>query len=104
MSLNQFPPRYLARHQSGGRLCGLTGNILPWLNELAFAPIDYRLDAPADEWSGDIGCGVQYFSQQGVARLIPMAGISVPKDMPLAERLVQVQKLMAEGSRAPGGF
>ena len=33
------------------------GNITPMLNELAFAPIDYREDAPIDEWSGDAGVG-----------------------------------------------
>jgi len=77
------------------------GNITDWLNELAFAPIDYRDDAPADEWSGDIGCGVQYFSQQGVARLAAKAGLDFKDDMPLPERLVEVQKLMAGGdSRA----
>jgi predicted NBD/HSP70 family sugar kinase len=73
------------------------GNITPWLNELAFVPVDYRDDAPADEWSGDIGCGVQYFSQQAVDRLLPAAGIEVPAAMPVAERLVEVQKLMAQG-------
>ena len=73
------------------------GNITSWLNELAFVPIDYRDDAPADEWSGDIGCGVQYFSQQAVSRLLPAAGIAVTAEMPLAERLVEVQKLMAQG-------
>jgi predicted NBD/HSP70 family sugar kinase len=73
------------------------GHITVWLNELAFVPIDYRDDAPADEWSGDIGCGVQYFSQQGVARLAPKAGMDFPNDMPLAERLVAVQKRMAAG-------
>jgi predicted NBD/HSP70 family sugar kinase len=73
------------------------GNITSWLNELAFVPIDYRDDAPADEWSGDIGCGVQYFSQQAVNRLLPAAGIEVPVDMPIAERLVEVQKLMVRG-------
>jgi predicted NBD/HSP70 family sugar kinase len=73
------------------------GNITPWLNELAFVPVDYRDDAPADEWSGDVGCGVQYFSQQAVNRLLPAAGIEVPAEMPVAERLVAVQKLMAAG-------
>lgn len=73
------------------------GNITPWLNELAFVPVDYRDDAPADEWSGDVGCGVQYFSQQAVDRLLPAAGIEVPAGMPIAERLVEVQKLMARG-------
>jgi len=73
------------------------GNITDWLNELAFVPIDYRDGAPADEWSGDLGCGVQYFSQQGVARLAPLAGIEFPADMKFPERLKGVQKLMEEG-------
>ncbi len=73
------------------------GNITPWLNELAFAPVDFRADAPADEWSGDVGCGVQYFSQQAVARLVPASGIELPADMPFPEQLIEVQKLMAEG-------
>jgi predicted NBD/HSP70 family sugar kinase len=72
-----------------------TGSILPWLNELAFAPVDYRADGPPDEWSGDLGCGVQFFSQQGVARLAPLAGIELPGDMKFAERLIEVQELMA---------
>ena len=75
----------------------LEGNITDWLNELAFAPVDYREDAPADEWSGDIGCGVQYFSQQGIARLAPAAGFDFPADMPFPERLVKVQEAMAAG-------
>ena len=73
------------------------GNITPWLNELAFAPVDYRENAPVDEWSGDLGCGVQYFSQQAVARLVPAAGIDLPADMPFPEQLIEVQKLMAKG-------
>ena len=75
------------------------GNITDWLNELAFAPIDYRENAPVDEWSGDIGCGVQYFSQQGVARLAPLAGIELSEEMPFAERLVKVQDLMVKGDQ-----
>jgi predicted NBD/HSP70 family sugar kinase len=73
------------------------GCITDWLNELAFAPIDYREDAPRDEWSGDGGVGAQYFSQQAVARLMPKAGIDVPSDMPFAQRLLLTQKLMANG-------
>ena len=73
------------------------GNITDWLNELAFVPIDYDDNAPADEWSGDVGCGVQYFSQQGVARLAAKAGIEFDIEVPLPERLVKVQKLMAVG-------
>ncbi len=78
------------------------GRITDWLNELAFAPIDYRDDAPVDEWSGDRGCGVQFFSQQAVARLIPSAGISLPKEMPFAEKLVEVQNLMGKNDPRAG--
>ena len=73
------------------------GTITPWLNELAFAPVDYREDAPVDEWSGDRGVGVQYFSQQAVGRLLAPAGIEFPAEMPLPEKLENVQNLMAAG-------
>lgn len=72
------------------------GNITSSINELAFVPMDYRENGPADEWSGDAGCGVQYFSQQGVARLAPLAGIEFPEGTAFAEQLVEVQRLMAE--------
>jgi len=75
------------------------GCITQWVNELAFVPNDYRPDAPADEWSGDVGCGVQYFSQQAVSRLCGPAGIDLPAKMPLAEKLVAVQGLMEKGDQ-----
>ena len=78
--------------------CDSHGHLTPWLNELAFAPIDYREDAPVDEWSHDIGCGVQYFSQQGVARLAKPAGFDFG-DLPFAEQLVEVQNAMKEGDQ-----
>jgi predicted NBD/HSP70 family sugar kinase len=77
--------------------CDSDGRITGQLNELAFVPVDYRDDAPEDEWSGDVGCGVQYFSQQAVARLAPAAGLEHPDHIPFAERLVDVQKLMERG-------
>ena len=73
------------------------GNITDWLNELAFAPVDYRENAPLDEWSRDGGVGSQYFSQQAVNRLLPAAGIELDSGMPLAEKLAATQKLMAAG-------
>jgi predicted NBD/HSP70 family sugar kinase len=73
------------------------GEITQWLNELAFAPVDYRTGAPTDEWSGDSGCGVQYFSQQAVSRLADKAGFSFDAGMPAPERLVAVQQAMATG-------
>jgi len=73
------------------------GRILGWLNELAFAPVDYNPKAPADEWSGDGGVGALYFSQQAVNKLLLAAKIKLPAKMGLPERLVEVQKLMAQG-------
>ncbi len=68
------------------------GHIMGWLNELAFAPIDYNPNAPVDEWSGDRGCGASYFSQQCVFRLAPLVGIKIPTNIPDAEKLKVVQE------------
>ena len=65
----------------------IEGHIMGWLNELAFAPIDYSPNAPDEEWSGDKGCGASYFSQQCVFRLAPKAGIEIPADVTDAEKL-----------------
>ena len=73
------------------------GRILGWLNELAFAPVDYNPKAAADEWSGDAGVGALYFSQQAVNKLLPAAKIKLPAKMDLPERLKEVQSLMAAG-------
>ena len=73
------------------------GRLTSWLNELAFAPIDYAPTAPLDEWSGDRGCGAQYLSQQAVGRLLAPAGIMADPRMPLPDRLILLQRLMAEG-------
>lgn len=75
----------------------MDGRIMGWLNELAFAPIDYNPDAPVDEWSGDKGVGALYFSQQCVFRLAPKAGIEVPADVTDAEKLKFVQKKLEAG-------
>ncbi len=79
------------------------GCLTSWLNELAFAPIDYAPDAPLDEWSGDRGCGVQYLSQQAVGRLLAPAGIAVDARSGLPERLVLLQSLMAAGDERAAG-
>jgi len=82
--------------EAGGYVT-LDGNITGWLNELAFCPIDYNPDGPVDEWSGDYGVGSQYFSQQCVARLVPVAGIDLDPEMGQPEQLEAVQELMAKG-------
>jgi len=76
-----------------------SGRITGWLNELAFAPVDHSPEAMADEWSGDMGVGALYFSQQAVNRLLPAAGIDLPAGMGLPERLKEVQRLAAADDR-----
>jgi len=73
------------------------GGITGWLNELAFAPVDARQGVAPDEWSGDFGCGVKYFSQDGVIRLSPNAGITLSEALTPAQKLSEVQKLADEG-------
>lgn len=73
------------------------GNITGWLNELAFVPVDFSKEAMVDEWSGDYGCGVKYFSQDGVIKLAPFAGIQLDETLSPAEKLKVVQGLMKDG-------
>jgi predicted NBD/HSP70 family sugar kinase len=74
-----------------------TGMITGWLNELAFAPVDYSPIAPAEEWSGDLGVGALYFSQQAVFRLAPRVGIAIPAHVTDAEKLKVVQSELEAG-------
>jgi len=75
----------------------MEGNITNWLNELAFAPIDYNPDATVEEWSGDRGCGASYLSQQAVFRLSPKAGIEIPEGLSKAQQLNYVQDKLEAG-------
>jgi predicted NBD/HSP70 family sugar kinase len=73
------------------------GMVTGWLNELAFAPVDYGSAAAEDvEWSGDRGTGVNYFSQDAVIRLAVRAGIDAPEGSP-ASKLSYVQARLREG-------
>jgi predicted NBD/HSP70 family sugar kinase len=71
------------------------GRMTGWLSELAFAPVDYNLNAAVDEWSGDYGVGASYFSQLAVNHLLRAARIQLPPDMSVPERLKEIQRLMA---------
>ena len=73
------------------------GRITGWLNELAFVPVDCNPNAMVDEWSHDIGCGVKYFSQDGVNKLAPRAGIVLDESLSPAEKLKVVQGLIEKG-------
>ena len=71
-------------------------NVLGWISELAFAPVDLNEQAMADEWSTDIGVGCKYFSQDAVIKLAKPAGIELDETLTPAEKLVAVQKLMEQ--------
>ncbi len=75
------------------------GNITGWLNELAFAPVDYNTDAACCEWSKDFGVGALYFSQQCVFHLSSRAGIELPEcdGVTDAARLKHVQGYLEDG-------
>lgn len=68
-----------------------------WLSEVAFVPVDFNKNAMVDEWSGDYGCGVKYFSQDGVIKLAESAGHKFAEGASPAEKLKEIQKLMANG-------
>ncbi len=80
-------------------------NVLGWISELAFAPVDLNENAMQDEWSTDIGVGCKYFSQDAVIKLAPRAGIALDETLSPAEKLKVVQKLMeADDPRAQAVF
>ncbi|MDD6201054.1 MAG: ROK family protein [Firmicutes bacterium] len=69
-------------------------NVLGWISELAFAPVDLNENAIQDEWSTDFGVGCKYFSQDAVIKLAPRAGIALEESLTPAEKLKVVQSLM----------
>ncbi len=74
------------------------GGLNGWLSELAFVPVDYDKDSMVDEWSGDYGCGVKYFSQDSVIKLAEYGGFKFDENLSPAEKLKVIQGLMKEGS------
>jgi predicted NBD/HSP70 family sugar kinase len=102
MSLNDQPVLGIAMGTS--LACGYVdqkGHITGWLNELAFTPFDYSPNAPVDEWSGDRGTGVNYFSQEAVIRLAPKVGIELYDSDSPGAKLKAVQKLLEAGDPRP---
>ena len=74
------------------------GGINGWLSELAFAPVDFNENAMRDEWSGDVGVGCKYFSQDAVIKLAEAGGYSFAEGLTPAEKLKEIQKLMESGN------
>ena len=77
------------------------GLVTGWLNELAFAPVDYGAAAAVDtEWSGDRGTGVGYFSQDAVIRLAARAGLELPAGSPGSKLKFVQERLLESDARA----
>lgn len=70
------------------------GQLNGWLSELAFVPVDFNDKSMVDEWSGDYGCGVKYFSQDAVIKLAEYAGFKFEDGLSPAEKLKVIQGLM----------
>lgn len=75
------------------------GNLKGWLNELAFVPVDANKDSMVDEWSGDYGCGVKYFSQDSVIKLAEMGGFKFEEGLTPAQKLKVIQGLAANDDK-----
>ena len=83
--------------QAGGYITK-EGKLTGWLNELAFVPIDFNVNTVKDVWSGDYGCGVDYFSQDGVIKLAENAGVKFGDDLTPANKLEYIQNLIENGN------
>lgn len=59
-------------------------------------PVDYNPMSAVDEWSGDYGCGVKYFSQDAVIILGQKAGVDLDKNLTPGEKLKIVQSLLKD--------
>ncbi|MBQ9729510.1 MAG: ROK family protein, partial [Clostridia bacterium] len=66
------------------------GGINGWLSELAFAPVDFNEGAMVDEWSGDIGVGCKYFSQDAVIKLAEAGGYKFKEGTTPAQKLKEI--------------
>ena len=73
------------------------GGINGWLSELAFVPVDFNENAMADEWSGDVGVGCKYFSQDAVIKLAEAGGFKFEDGLTPAQKLKVIQGLMEKG-------
>ena len=74
------------------------GDLRGWISEFAFVPLDLSPAGGVDEWSGDVGCGVNYLSQDGALRLAEKAGLSLSGETP--EKFRKLRTLFSEGDTA----
>ena len=93
---------YTAHFPGGGPQ---DAQIMGWLNELAFLPMDYNPDGLRDGWTKNMGTAAPYLTQQAMPSLLARAGISVPEGAILYDQLKLAHKLANNGDkRALGVF
>ncbi len=91
----------LGTAQAGGYVDG-GGNLTGWFNEVAFVPVDVQPNGAWDEWSGDIGCGVKYLSQDAAVKLADFAGMGLT-GAGQAERFACLRRRMDSGDEIAAG-
>ncbi len=74
-----------------------SGQILGWLSELAFAPVDYNSAGAGRRVVGRYWLRVAVFLPAGVFRLAPQAGIAIPAGLTDADKLAFVQERLEAG-------
>lgn len=66
----------------GGGYANADRNLLGWINELCYIPIDLNPDAPTDPWTnGHTGISHMYLGQRGATKLAAKAGVDVTEEM-----------------------
>jgi len=100
----------------GGGYANVDGNLLGWINELCYVPLDLNPNAPTDPWTKGAHTGIShmYLGQRGATKLAAKAGVEVPanyvyphpdmctiKHETHAQCLKLIQKAMADPAQEP---
>merc|ERR1712086_986813 len=63
----------------GGGYANEDGNLMGWINELCYVPIDLNPDAPTDPWQPHAGLSHVYLGQRGATKLAEKGGVDLPE-------------------------
>lgn len=69
------------------------GQLMGWLHELSFVPINWHENAMIDPWSLDRGTGASYLCQEGVIYLAKLCHIDLDKDASPAQKVKTLQAM-----------
>merc|ERR1712078_570994 len=67
----------------GGGYANADGNLMGWINELCYIPLDLNPNAPTDPWTKGAHTGIShmYLGQRGATKLAAKAGVAVPENL-----------------------